>query len=262
MDAGLWLDGLIVPVSRVVARAHIQDCAAQVTISFSYVCYSSSTDTLFKAHVNPSLGCLSGCVVAVDAKEVVGSFLASDKATDLFGKDNINTQNTPSWEEEDILVCKIGAVGANTRITVSISFVTELSLSPTADSLRFILPAINWMETAKGEDHEVDVEVTVTMGTEATLASPSHPNSSITTQEGKHTTLVRLASTSATAESGEDFVLDITPTSSYSSCVVERYSKESVDDKYAVFISLFKKGITPSFPSTPTIHHSHYWPCL
>lgn len=238
MDAGLWISGHTVPVSRVQARTTISDCFANTTFSFLFTSDAASTEASFRAQLDSFLGHLSGLEVTVDAKKTVGSFLAVEKATDLFGKENLESRHTVSEDDDKYtIVCNIGDVESNSSIEITISLVSELS-PHSAGHLRFTIPAIRWLE-AKGEpSYELDVDIDVNLSVEASISSPSHPNTTIT-QTGNHTH-VHLAS----EEKNEDFLLNISPSTSWSSCIVERGDSERSEDKYAVALFFFAKDDT------------------
>lgn len=239
MDAGLWISGHTVPVSRIQARTTITDCISNTTLSFSFTSDSASTETSFRAQWEPLLGNLSGLAVTVDGKKTVGSFLPVEKATDLFGKESLEASRSTKDDDKEAVVCNIGTVECNSSIEVSISFVSELS--PLPGYLRFTIPAIRWLG-AKGEPtYELDVDIDVNLSTEASISSPSHPNATIT-QTGNQTHIHL-----STEEKNEDFLLSISPNSSYSACMVERGSDdETSDTKYAVLLFFFAQDGLPA----------------
>jgi hypothetical protein len=242
MDAGLWISGHTVPVSRVQARSEITDCTASTTLSFSFINSASSADASFKAQWDPFLGHLSGLTVTVDGKKVIGSFLPVEKARDLFGKENLESSRlTPEDDDKEALICTIGNVESNSDIKITISFVSELSPS-SPGLLKFTIPAIRWSEAKDELSYELDVDIDITLFKEASISSPSHPSATIT-QTSNTQTHVHLA----TQEKSEDFVLSISPASSYSTCMVEQDTdSESSDKKYVVLLSYFAQDGFPA----------------
>eukprot|EP00026_Physarum_polycephalum_P001125 Phypoly_transcript_01126.p1 GENE.Phypoly_transcript_01126~~Phypoly_transcript_01126.p1 ORF type:complete len:1171 (+),score=242.39 Phypoly_transcript_01126:67-3579(+) len=242
MDAGLWISGHIVPVSRVQARSEITDCSANTTLSFSFTSSTASTDASFKAQWDTVLGHLSGLIVAVDGRKTVGSFLSVEKASDLYGKENLESSRpTPDDDDKEALVCNIGNVESNSSVEITVSFVSELSPS-SPGLLKFTIPAIRWLETKDELSYELDVDIAINLSKEASISSPSHPSATIT-QNNNTQTHVHLA----TQGKSEEFVLSISPASSYSTCVVEQDTdSETSDKKYVVLLSYFAQDGFPA----------------
>lgn len=238
MDAGLWISGHTVPVSRVQARTTIYDCIASTTLSLSFTSDATSTEASFKALLDPFLGHLTGLSVTVADLKVDGSFLPVDKATSLYGKENLTSED----DDKNALICNIGSVDDNSSIEITVSFVSELSVS-SPGTLRYTIPTIHWLESKGEPNYELEVDIDVKLSTEAHISSPSHPNATITPQSTNNSH-VHLATT----EKSSDLVLSISPNTSYSSCIVERSSDaERSDDRYAMLFFFFsKEGVSNS----------------
>lgn len=248
MEAGLWLNGQTVLVSKVHWTSKVLDFAAQTSVSFSYVSDSPSTDSVFKAHMKKKSGeremnqwSLSGCHVTVGGKMTSGAFISSEKAMTLYGKETLETQHSSTSFEEnekEWIICNLGEVEGNVSISINISFITELLPSSPSNPLRFVLPSIQWLESKEDRRYSLDVDVDVNSSL-ASLSSPSHPTTTITTID--KFAQVHLS----TEEMADDFVLLLTPTLPYSSCVVEK-SVRDTGDKYAIMVSLFHEEALPS----------------
>jgi len=236
MQAGLWLEGRTVPVTRVHAQAKIDELAgSHTTISFSYSIESSSKDALFKVQLNPLLGYLNGFSVTVGSKQTTGSFISSDKATELYGKETLESQHKD--DNKEWVICNIGEVENNTNITIDVSFASLLH--PSSDSIRFTIPTISFVELKDKITYPLDVDIDViTSFTGVNLSSPSHPSTSITQTDQQ--SKIHLS----TEEEKTDFILDIIPTCTHSSHIVEKNSNDvTTGDKYAILLSLFKHDI-------------------
>lgn len=238
MHAGLWLGGHTVPVARVHARVTIDELAgSRTTLSFSYVTDSSVTDALFKAQLNPALGNLSGFSVNVGDKQTSGSFISSEKAAELYGKDTLDSQHTFSkGDDKEWIICNIGELESNTSISINITFVKELSFS--SESFQFSLPVIQWLESKTELSYAFEADIAVQSSSEVTISS-SHPSTTITQNDSA--TQVHLS----TEMKNEDFALTITPKTTHSSYIVERTTSDS-GDKYSILLSLFASDSTPA----------------